>query len=66
MYCKMKESMIKDKLMKHLVENKLIQDSQPGKSCTTYLVELIDYVTKATHDGKPVDILYFLYLDGVS
>jgi hypothetical protein len=66
----MKESMIKDKLMKYLVENKLIQDSQhgfvPGKSCTTYLVELFDYVTKAKHDEQPVDIFYFLYLDGVS
>jgi len=66
----MKESMIKVKLMKHLVEKKLIQDSQHrfvlGKSCTTYLVELIDYVTKATHDEQPVDIFYFLYLDGVS
>jgi hypothetical protein len=61
--CKMPESIVKDRLMNHLLENRLvIGDSQhgfmPGKSCTTNLVEFMDFVTEAVDKGKSVDIFY--------
>ena len=58
----MLESIVKDRLMNHLLENKLIGDSQhgfmPGKSCATNLVEFTDFVTEAVDKGKSVDIFY--------
>ncbi len=60
--CKIMESIIKDCIMGHLLDNELIQESQhgfmPGKSCATNLVEFMDFVTKAVDEGKPVDIFY--------
>ncbi len=60
--CKILESLIKDKLMEHLIQNKLIKDTQhgfiPGKSCATNLTLFMDTVTKATDEGKAVDIIY--------
>jgi retron-type reverse transcriptase len=60
--CKLLESIIKDKIMEHLLENNLIKDSQhgfmPGKSCATNLVEFMDVVSKAVDDGEAVDIFY--------
>ncbi len=48
--CKILESIIKDKIMDHLLENNLISDSQhgsmPGRSCATNLVEFMDFVTE--------------------
>jgi len=56
------ESIIKDRIMSHLLDNDLIKDSQhgfmPGRSCATNLVEFMDFVTKAVDEGKPVDIFY--------
>jgi hypothetical protein len=47
--CKLLESIIKDKLIDHLLENSLIYDSQhgfmPGRSCTTNVVEFMDVIT---------------------
>ncbi len=58
--CKLLESIVKDKLMQHLIDNKLIRESQhgfmPGKSCASNLVTFIDFVTKAVDDGESVDI----------
>jgi hypothetical protein len=60
--CKMLESIVKDRLMSHLLENKLIGDSQhgfmPGKSCASNLVEFMDFVTEAVDKGNAVDIFY--------
>jgi hypothetical protein len=60
--CKMLESIMKDRLMNHLLENKLIGESQhgfmPGKSCAMNLVELMDFVTEAVDKRKSVDIFY--------
>jgi hypothetical protein len=60
--CKIMESIIKDRIMGHLLDNELIQESQhrfmPGKSCSTNLMEFMDFVTKAVDEGKPVDIFY--------
>ena len=60
--CRILEAIIKDELMKHLTENKLIKDSQhgfmQGKSCSTNLVEFLEKVTKTVDGGKPVDVFY--------
>jgi Reverse transcriptase (RNA-dependent DNA polymerase) len=60
--CKVLESLIKDNLMRHLLQNKLIRDSQhgfmPHRSCTTNLIEFMDTVTKNIDSGKPVDVFY--------
>jgi hypothetical protein len=60
--CKLLESLIKDKLMDHLLENKLINDSQhgfmPGRSCATNVVEFMDVITKILDKGKSADIFY--------
>jgi len=60
--CKLLESVLKDKIMSHLLDNNLIKESQhgfmPGRSCATNLVEFLDFVTKAVDDGKAVDIFY--------
>jgi hypothetical protein len=48
--------------MQHLIDNKLIRDSQhgfmPGKSCASNLVTFRDFVTKAVDDGESVEIFY--------
>ncbi len=48
--------------MKHLEDNKLINNSQHGfirgRSCTTNLVEYLDFVTKAKDEGKAVDTVF--------
>jgi hypothetical protein len=58
--CKIMESIVKDRMMEHLLENNLIKDSQhgfmPGRA--TNLVEFMDFVTKEVDDGHPVDIFY--------
>jgi hypothetical protein len=60
--CKIMESIIKDRIMCHLLDNELIQESQHGfmlgRSCATNLVEFMDFVTKEVDEGKPVDIFY--------
>jgi hypothetical protein len=60
--CKILESIIKDKVMDHLLENNLISDSQhgfmPGRSCATNLVEFMDFVTESVDEGESVDIFY--------
>ena len=60
--CKILESIVKDRIMEHLMENKLIQESQhgfmPDRSCASSLVEFMDKVTKAVDEGKSVDIFY--------
>jgi hypothetical protein len=58
--CKILELILKEEIMNHLLDNKLIRDSQhgflPGKSCSTNLVLFMDKVTKAVDEGKAVDI----------
>jgi hypothetical protein len=60
--CKILESLIKDKVMKHLEEEKLIKESQhrfmPGRSCTTNLTIFLDELTKAVDNGKAADVFY--------
>ena len=60
--CKIFESILKDNIMNHLLDNNLIKDSQhgfmPGRSCTTNLVVFLDKVTEIVDRGKPADIFY--------
>ena len=60
--CKLLESIIKDKLLHHLMANKLIKDTQhgfmPGRSCATNLTEFKDKVTRSVDEGGSVDIIY--------
>ncbi len=60
--CKILESIAKDRLMSHLLENGLTGHSQhgflPGKSCAKNLVEFMNFVTEAVDKGKSVDIFY--------
>ena len=60
--CKIFESIIKDCIMKHLLENNLIKESQhgfmPGRSCATNLIIFMDKLTEIVDRGKPADIFY--------
>jgi hypothetical protein len=60
--CKIMESIIKEHLMKHLLQNDLISIHQHGfmsqKSCTTNLLESMDFITGNNSRGIPVDVLY--------
>jgi hypothetical protein len=60
--CKILESLIKDAVMKHLENEKLIKDSQhgfmAGRSCTTNLTIFLNELTKVLDDGKAADVFY--------
>jgi hypothetical protein len=60
--CKMLESVIRDEMVAHMAANGLIEGSQhgfvKGRSCTTNLVEFLDFVTAAVERGKPVDAIF--------
>jgi Reverse transcriptase (RNA-dependent DNA polymerase)/Endonuclease-reverse transcriptase len=60
--CKILESLIKDAVMNHLINENLIKQSQhgfmPGRSCTTNLTMFLDSLTKAVDEGKAADIFY--------
>jgi hypothetical protein len=59
---KILESIIKDKILKHLIKFKLITDTQhgftKGRSCLTNLLEYLETITKYLDDKHPVDIIY--------
>ena len=56
------EKILKDDIVRHLEENKLISCSQHGfiqkKSCLTNLLEFNEFVASHVYQGKPVDIVY--------
>jgi hypothetical protein len=60
--CKIMESLIRDSMMKHLIDNNLIIKEQhgfvPKKSCCTNLLETMDLLTQAIEEGYPIDILF--------
>ena len=60
--CKLFESILKDNIMQHLLDNNLIKDSQhgfmPGRSCTTNLVIFLDKLTEILDQGKQADVFY--------
>jgi hypothetical protein len=60
--CKVMETIIKEKIMAHLLGENLIKPSQhgfmPGRSCATNLIIFMDAITKAVDNGTPADIFY--------
>ena len=60
--CKLMESLMKDIIVDHLIENQLIKDSQLGfmstKSCLTNLLEFLEKITAEFDQGNPMDIIY--------
>ena len=60
--CKVMEGLLKDVLMKHLLQNNILNASQHGfmqkKSCLTNLVEYLDVLTKLVDEGHSVDVVY--------
>jgi hypothetical protein len=60
--CKIMETVIKNKLMTHLLDQDLIKPSQhgfmPGRSCVTNLILFLDELTKAVDNGIPADVFY--------
>mgnify|MGYP003477484535 FL=1 len=56
------ESLVKDKILEHLLKHKLIKDSQhgftKGRSCLTNLLEYLETVTSLLDDNQPVDVIY--------
>ena len=63
--CKLMELIIKDEIIKHLNNFKLINGSQhlltKGRSCLTNLLELSEEVRDAIDTGKPFDILLNIF-----
>ena len=57
--CKLMERIIRDEIMNHLIENKLIIKQQHGfvnrKNCTSNLLETMDLITKALADGYNIE-----------
>ena len=60
--CKIFESIMKDSIMDHLLDNNLIKSSQhgfmPGRSCSTNLITFLNKVTDIVDRGKAADIFY--------
>ena len=63
--CKILERIIREQLIRYLVENSIIPNEQHGflskKSITTNLLECLDKWTKNFDDGKQTDIIYLDY-----
>ena len=60
--CKVMESIIRDSIVDHIMENNLFCDNQhgfvPGRSCITQLLCCIEEWSKMLDLGLPVDIIY--------
>ena len=60
--CKVLESVIRERLVKHLDKYQLLLESQhgfrKGRSCMTNLLTLVDTVTKNLDEGKDMDIVF--------
>ncbi|CAM5073386.1 unnamed protein product [Natator depressus] len=59
---KIMEQVLKESILKHLEERKVIRNSQygftKGKSCLTNLIALYDEITGSVDEGKAVDVLF--------
>jgi len=56
----MLESLIKENIFSHLVENRLLRNTQhlTGKSCARNLLIFQEHGTKAVDEGRPMDIIF--------
>jgi len=59
---KLLEQIIRDAVINHLCQNRLINESQHGfrhkKSCLTNLLKYVEYVVNQIDAGDPVDVIY--------
>ncbi|CAM5078437.1 unnamed protein product [Natator depressus] len=59
---KIMEQVLKESILKHLEERKVIRNSQhgftKGKSCLTNLIAFYDEITGSVDEGKAVDVLF--------
>uniref|UniRef100_A0A8C3H626 Reverse transcriptase domain-containing protein n=1 Tax=Chrysemys picta bellii TaxID=8478 RepID=A0A8C3H626_CHRPI len=59
---KIMEQVLKESILKHLEERKVIRNSQhgftKGKSCLTNLIAFYEEITGSVHEGKAVDVLF--------
>ncbi|KAI8480560.1 hypothetical protein Bbelb_416830 [Branchiostoma belcheri] len=59
---KLMESIIRDKLVEHMMEFNLFTDAQhgfvPGRSCMTQLLVVMEEWTRLLQEGKPLDVVY--------
>lgn len=60
--CKILESLIRDEIVAHLMENDLLCDEQhgfvPGRSCVTQLLTVMEAWTEMLDKGTPIDVVY--------
>jgi len=60
---KMMESIIRDKLVKHMMDHNLCCNEQhgfvPGRSCMTQLLVTLEIWSQLIDSGAPIDVLYF-------
>ena len=60
--CKTMETLVKTKVLNHMVDNQLICKEQhgfaPGRSCSTQLLDTLDFWTNVLDDGGNLDTVY--------
>ena len=63
--CKVMESLLRDVILKHVMENNLLLEDQhgfsKGKSCMSNLLTTLEDVTESVDEGFGVDIIYLDY-----
>jgi len=61
-FSKLMVSIVKDHILKHLYINNLLSPYQfgfiPGRSCSTQLLMLLDYLTRHLNNGHSIDVIY--------
>ena len=60
--CKVMETLVKTKVLNHMTENQLICEEQhgftPGRSCSTQLLDTLDFWTNVLDEGGNLDAVY--------
>jgi Skp family chaperone for outer membrane proteins len=64
--CKIMESIVRDKVIQHMKENKLLSDQQhgfmSGRSCMTQLTEVMEEWTEILDNNRCIDAVYFDFM----